>query len=169
VITLVGFMGSGKSYIGKKLAQRMGFAFKDMDELIEKKAGQSVPEIFSKQGEGAFRRLEKEVLAEVFHSDDRVVIACGGGVVLDVENRELLKSNSLVIWLYSSIGTSLKRIPKGTRPLLNCEDPEKEAQRILNDRLFRYAQAADLVVSSEGGASQVVEKISDEINKTFNH
>jgi shikimate kinase len=89
--------------------------------------------------------------------------------VLDAENRELLKKNCLVIWLYSSIATSLKRIPKGTRPLLNCLDPGKEAQRILNDRLFRYAQAADLVVSSEGEASQVVEKISDEINKTFNH
>ncbi|MDQ1349925.1 MAG: Shikimate kinase [Acidobacteriota bacterium] len=186
VIALVGFMGSGKSYIGKQLAQRMGFVFKDLDELIEKKAGQSVPEIFSKQGEGIFRRLEKEALAEVLQSEGRVVIACGGGVVLDAENRELLKNNCLVIWLYSSIETSLKRIPKGTRPLLDCADPVKEAQRILDERLFYYAQAADLVVSNEqcclrrpenfsrkgfwtSKSFSLVEKISDEINKVFNH
>ena len=99
----------------------------------------------------------------------RVVIACGGGVVLDAENREMLKNNCLVIWLYASLATSLKRIPKGTRPLLDCAEPGKEAQRILNDRLFRYAQVADLVVSSEPEVLPVVEKISDEVDKAFNH
>ncbi len=169
VIALVGFMGSGKSYIGKKLAQKLGFAFKDLDEMSEKMTGHSIPDFFSMHGERAFRYLEKEVLAEALLPGGGIVIACGGGVVLDAENREILKDNSLVIWLYSSIATSLKRIPKGTRPLLDYEDPEKEAQRILNERLFRYAQAANLVVSSEGEASQVVEKICDEIDKAFNH
>ena len=168
-IALVGFMGCGKSYIGKMLAEKLGLVFKDGDELLEKATGFSIPEIFRKYREEVFRGWENMVLMRELTLDKGVVYACGGGVVLEPENLRILKDNSLVIWLYSSIPTSLKRIPKGTRPLLDCEVPEIDAQRILNERLFRYGQAADLVVSSEGEASQVVEKIIDEIGQLFKH
>jgi len=166
-IALVGFMGCGKSFIGKMLAQRMGYTFKDLDEEIEKRAGRSIPDIFKLEGEAAFRAKEKSLLKEELPKNRRVVYACGGGVVLDEENRKILKDNALVIWLYSTIETSLGRIPKGTRPLLDCDDPGEEARKILDRRLGAYARASDLVVGNETGADEVVEKIYGEIDKTF--
>ncbi|MCU0284789.1 MAG: hypothetical protein MUF15_00195 [Acidobacteria bacterium] len=167
VIALVGFMGSGKTFIGKMLAQKLGLIFEDLDEQIEKKTGLSIPDIFAKQGEANFRRLESETLAEILKKDNDkgAVLACGGGVVLNEGNRAMLKKHCLVIWLYASLTASLKRIPRGSRPLLDCPDPGKEAQRIFNERMFCYAQVADLVVGSEGEAVDSVEKISDEIDK----
>jgi len=86
---------------------------------------------------------------------------------MDEENRKTLKDNALVIWLYSTIETSLGRIPKGTRPLLDCDNPGEEARKILDRRLGAYARAADLVVGNENDADEVVEKIYGEIDKTF--
>ncbi len=166
-IALVGFMGSGKSYIGKMLAQKVGFSFIDLDEQLEKKAGRSIPDIFKIEGEAAFRLKEKAILNQELPRHSGVVYACGGGVVKNEENRKTLKKHSLVIWLYSSIKTSLKRIPQGTRPLLDCWNPEKKARNMLNARLLPYARAADLIVSSETDAHRVVEKIHEEIDKTF--
>jgi shikimate dehydrogenase len=166
-IALVGFMGSGKSFVGKMLAQKMGFSFKDLDEQLEKRVGRSIPDIFKIEGEAAFRSKEKKVLKEELPHHKGVVYACGGGVVLDEENREILKEHSLVIWLYSTIKTAIKRIPQSTRPLLDCENPEKKARTILSHRLFSYARTADLIVSSETNAHKVVEKIHEEIHKTF--
>ncbi|MCP5104576.1 MAG: shikimate kinase [bacterium] len=160
-------MGSGKSYIGKMLAQRMGYTFKDLDEEIEKRAGRSIPDIFKLAGEAAFRVKEKEILKEELSHSENVVYACGGGIVLDGENRDILKENALVVWLYSSIETSLERIPKGSRPLLDCENPAEEAQKILVTRLAAYARTADVVVANETEVDKVVEKIYGEIDKTF--
>ena len=166
-IALVGFMGCGKSFIGKMLAHRMGYAFKDLDEEIEKRTGRSIPDIFKREGEPAFRAKERSLLKEELPKNRRVVYACGGGVVMDEENRKTLKDNALVIWLYSTVETSLGRIPKGTRPLLDCDNPGEEARKILDRRLGAYARAADLVVGNETGADKVVEKIYGEIDKTF--
>jgi shikimate dehydrogenase len=166
-IALVGFMGSGKSAAGKILASRMGFGFKDMDELIEAKEGRSIPEIFKTHGEEYFRKIEKALLKTELENHTGVVYACGGGVVVDRQNREILKQNALVIWLYSTIDTALKRIPPGTRPLLESEDPKKTAREILAKRMPAYAAAADLVAGSEKPADQVAEKIHDEIRRTF--
>jgi shikimate dehydrogenase len=166
-IALVGFMGSGKSLVGKMLAQKMGFSFKDLDEQLEKRVGRSIPGIFKIEGEAAFRSKEKKILKEELPRHKGVVYACGGGVVLDEENREILKEHSLVTWLYSTIKTSIERIPPSTRPLLDCENPEKKARNILSHRLFSYARTADLIVSSETNANKVVEKIHEEIHKTF--
>jgi shikimate dehydrogenase len=169
-IALVGFMGSGKTFIGKMLAEKVGFAFTDLDQKLEEQAGRSIPDIFKIEGEAAFRAKEKALLKMELPRHERVVYACGGGVVTDEKNREILKKHTLVIWLYSSVETSLERIPPGTRPLLEYEDRvkrEEEARKILTGRLFSYARAADLIVSSEPDAHQVVEKINEEISKTF--
>lgn len=163
-IALVGFMGSGKSLIGELLAKKLGMDFKDLDLLIEQEAGCSIADIFRLYGEDTFRSMERFLLRQEMQNHEGVVYACGGGVVLDEENRDVLEDYSLVIWLYSSIATTLKRIQPGTRPLLDCTEPEKAAQ-LLNDRLFHYAQASNMVVNSENEPSQVVEKISDEIGK----
>ncbi|MCP4214992.1 MAG: hypothetical protein GY765_10055 [bacterium] len=166
-IALVGFMGSGKSHIGKLLAEKRGLAYKDTDQLIERKAGSSVPDIFKINGEDAFRRLEQDVLKEQLPRHRGVVYSCGGGVVKERVNRDLLRANTLVIWLYSSIEAILKRIPPGTRPLLDCENPGQKARQILNSRLLAYAQSAHLVVNSEKEAAVVVENINEEIHTTF--
>jgi shikimate dehydrogenase len=166
-IALIGFMGSGKSFIGRLLADRLGYSFKDLDEETEKKASRSIPDIFRGEGEASFRVIEKTLLKEELPNHSGVVYACGGGVVVDEENRNVLKENALVIWLYSTIETSLKRIPKGTRPLLDCESPMETARNILASRLGAYARTANLVVNSEPDADKVVEKIHGEIDKTF--
>lgn len=166
-VSLVGFMGSGKTMIGKKLADKMGFSFIDTDERIEAEAGQKIPGIFETEGESGFRKREKTVLRELLQRRDSTLFSCGGGVVLDSDNREILKENSVVVWLYSSIKTTLMRIRRGTRPLLACENPGQKARDLLNSRLSFYALASDLVVSSEKGIDEVVEKIHEEIRKTF--
>jgi len=166
-ISLVGFMGSGKSVIGRKLAQKMNFSFIDTDKRIEKQTGRTIPEIFAAEGEKRFRRREKAILEELLPLHNNTVFSCGGGVVLDETNSEILKDHSIVLWLYSSVKTTLRRIRKGTRPLLACENPAKEARKILSSRLSAYARSADMIVSNENHADEVVEKIHEEIRKTF--
>jgi shikimate dehydrogenase len=166
-IALVGFMGCGKSTAGRILASQMGFDFKDMDELIEAEEGRSIPDIFTAGGEDYFREIEKKLLKTELENHTGVVYACGGGVVIDRENREVLKQNALVTWLYSTIETAVNRILPGTRPLLENGDPKKKALEILNKRMAVYAAAADLIVSSEKPAEQVAEKIHEEIRRTF--
>ncbi|MCP4151672.1 MAG: hypothetical protein GY757_28270 [bacterium] len=166
-ISLVGFMGSGKSFIGQMLARKMDLDFCDLDLEIEKRAGCSIPEFFETSDEAAFRVMEKEVLKDKLTNGNGVVFSCGGGAVLNGENREILKENSLVAWLYTSIKTTLKRIPAGSRPLLDCPDPGQKAREILNNRLTAYARSADLIVSSDKAADEVVENIYEEIAETF--
>ncbi len=166
-IALTGFMGSGKSAVGEALAQRLGMEFVDLDLLLEEKAGESIPDIFKSKGETFFRSWEKRILQEELSKDRGAVYACGGGAVLDAANRKVLKDHALAIWLYASIGSTLERIPRGTRPLLDVADPAKEANEILTHRLNHYARSADLVVSSEPPVADVVEKIHGEISQTF--
>jgi shikimate dehydrogenase len=166
-ISLVGFMGSGKSVTGRKLAQKMGFSFIDTDKRIEEQAGRTVSEIFAAEGEDGFRSREKAILKALLPLHGNTVFSCGGGVVLDEINRELLKDHSLVLWLYSSVKTTLRRIRKGTRPLLDCGNPAEKARKVLSSRLSAYARSADMIVGSENQAWEVVEKIHEEIRKTF--
>ena len=170
-IALVGFMGSGKTVTGKRLASRMDFTFKDTDDLIEAAEGRSIPEIFKTDGEAYFREIEKAILKKELGNQtrSRVVYGCGGGVVLDDENKKILKENALVVWLYASIPTTLRRLGpgSGTRPLLDCPNPEEKARELLSRRLIHYAQAADVIISCEKTAAAAAEKIYDEIDKTF--
>jgi shikimate dehydrogenase len=166
-VALVGFMGCGKTAIGKLLSKKMDLTFKDTDDLIEAREGRSIPEIFKTNGEAYFRKVEKEILTQDLENHTGVVYGCGGGVVLADENKQILKSNALVVWLYSTIETTLKRIPPGTRPLLDYPDPEEKAKDLLDRRLIHYSRAADLIVSSEKSAEKTAEKIHEEIIKTF--
>jgi shikimate kinase len=166
-VALVGFMGCGKTAIGRLLAKKMGLVFKDTDDLIEAREGRSIPEIFKTDGEAYFRKVEKAILKQELENHTGVVYGCGGGVVLDEKNKKNLKTNALVVWLYSSIETTLKRIPPGTRPLLDCPNPEEKARDLLDRRLIHYSRAADLIVSSEMSAEKTSEKIHEEISKTF--
>ncbi len=121
-IVLTGFMGAGKTATGKILARRLNFEFVDTDSIIEEKAGQSIKEIFQLHGEQFFRSLEKKVVGEVARKDG-VVIAAGGGAILDPENRKNLKKNGIVIFLMVSPDWVRKRVAgDASRPLLNTSD-----------------------------------------------
>ena len=169
IVALVGFMGSGKSYIGKMLAKQLGYQFKDTDQLIEAKAGCSIPQIFKEKGEPWFRNIEKEILNEELQTGNETVYACGGGIVLDEKNKTILKNRALTIWLYSSIEKTLLRLVPGERPLLDLPDPGQEAKKLLEQRLIHYARSSHLVVCSEPEAQEVAKKIHAEINQTFNN
>jgi shikimate dehydrogenase len=161
-IALIGFMGCGKTTIGKKLASRLGYDFQDTDSLIEEQEARSIPEIFHEEGEAYFRRAEKRAF-DALKDKKGYVWACGGGSVMDSANREILQHNSLVIWLYTSLGTSFARIERGTRPLLEGDAPRETAAALLESRLPAYAQASDMIICSEKDTQDIVERIYAEI------
>lgn len=167
-ITLIGFMGSGKDTIAKEIHQQAGMEIIDMDAEIEKKAGMSIKELFEQKGEEEFRRMESEEVAALKEQKGRVV-NCGGGAILDSKNRETLRSNAVVVWLWADAKTILERLPDdGKRPLLNVPDPEGVVKGLLSKRLGAYADACDMVVNTAGKTpAQIAERILYETSKTF--
>ena len=144
-VFLTGFMGTGKTKIGRLLAQRLGRVFLDTDHLIEERAGQNIPQIFATQGEAAFRQLEHQCLAEAATRTD-AVIALGGGALTQERNWELLgRAEGVVVCLQASVDTILERVSrKEDRPLLaGLSLPEKRAkiERLLAERAPFYNRA----------------------------
>ncbi len=144
-IFLAGFMGTGKTKIGRLLAQRLGRVFVDTDHLIEEKAGQSIPQIFATQGEVAFRQLEHQCLAEAAARPD-AVIALGGGAIAQERNWELLgRAGGVVVCLQASVDTILERVSrKEDRPLLAGLSPQEKRvkiERLLAERAPFYNRA----------------------------
>ncbi|MCM8756435.1 MAG: shikimate kinase, partial [Candidatus Omnitrophica bacterium] len=133
-IYLVGFMGTGKTTVGKLLSQRLKKQFIEMDEFIEQREKMSIPEIFSQRGEGYFRKVEKDTLKDIANKKD-CVVSCGGGVVIDNENMEILKRTGLVICLCADSKTIYERTAKDkNRPLLNVDNPQKRIEELLKIR-----------------------------------
>lgn len=156
---LVGFMGAGKSSVGRLLARRLGAEFVDVDRRIEAAAGKRIEEIFSTEGEQAFREWERKAIREAVSVPGRV-IATGGGAFLDGDNRNLLKAYAPVVFLDVSPATALDRLAGDTsRPLLSGEDREKAVTELMERRLPAY-QEADFRVSTENlPADRVAEKV----------
>jgi shikimate dehydrogenase len=165
-ISLIGFMGCGKSTVGQILAKKMGYSFKDIDAVIEEREDKTVSEIFRLKGEQGFRTLEKSVLSEI-QEEKKTVYACGGGAAIDPGNRDTLGRNSLVIWLYATLESCLQRIDAHSRPLLDTERHGEKPQVLFRTRIPHYAQAADLIVLSGRNPEKTAENIYEEINHTF--
>lgn len=146
-VALVGFMGSGKTTVGKILARISGRNFFDIDSLIEKKMKMTINEIFAARGADFFREAESYMLKEVL-SEKNSVISCGGGIVTVEKNRSLLKKSALNVWIYASVGASLPRIDS-SRPLMNVPDPEAQAAVLFDSRRKFYAETCDLLVYNE--------------------
>lgn len=145
-LVLVGMMGSGKSTVGKRLARELGRAFVDADQAIEARAGATVAEVFARDGEPAFRSLEAEVLAGLLDRPEPVVIATGGGAVLDDGTRARLRAEAVVVWLRASPRTLANRVrPDGSRPLL-ADDPAAALRRIAEERAPLYEEVASVTV-----------------------
>ncbi|RMA96113.1 shikimate kinase [Hydrogenothermus marinus] len=158
-IYLIGFMGSGKSTVGKILAEKLNMQFIDLDEEIERRENKTIPEIFKEKGEKYFRNLEKNILKE-FAKKDRLVIATGGGVGADEGNLKIMKNSGRVIWLNVSLEEVFKRCEGDTnRPLLN--QPIENIKKLYENRKKLYSKA-DISINVD---SKNPENIANEILK----
>ena len=148
-IALIGFMGTGKTVVGKVLAERSGKEFLELDALIEQKAGRTIPEIFQQEGEVAFRELEIEATGEVSRRKN-VVIACGGGIVLNKINIDRLKKESLIVYLTALPRVILKRTAsdESERPLLKADNRALAVNELLRFRKPFYERAADITIDT---------------------
>lgn len=150
-IILVGFMGCGKSTVGKKLAGAFGYEFLDTDELIEAQQGKKISDIFAEQGEDAFRQMETDLIKQLKKEAKKKVIATGGGMPMREENRKLLREVGTVVFLEANIETILERLQNDTtRPLAAGEDREKRLRPLYEKRHPLYLDAAEVVVDTEG-------------------
>jgi len=165
-IVLVGMPGSGKSSVGRRLAQRLGFEFIDSDTKIEEAAGgMSVTDIFAKHGEPEFRSLEARVIARLLESGP-AVIATGGGAFVNPDTRALIGQHGISIWLKAEIDILLRRVKrKNDRPLLQGDDPEGVLKRLLSERESAYERANIKVISREAPHETVVDTIVAELEK----
>jgi shikimate kinase len=159
-IFLVGPMGSGKSAVGRRLAERLGLVFVDSDAEIEARTGVDIACIFDREGEVGFRARERDVL-DLLTRQPRSLIATGGGAVLDAQTRERLRSRGCVVYLRTSVDQQLARTRRSThRPLLDTPDPRGTLQRLMLQRAGLYEETADLTVDTDG---RKVKTVVDEI------
>lgn len=158
-IYIVGFMGTGKTAAGKELARKKKWQFVDLDELIELRERRVISDIFAKEGEPYFRRVEKQVLKEVA-KEKKFVVACGGGIVIDKDNVKVMKETGIMICLTATAEAILKRTcGYAHRPLLNVKDPKKQIGHLLKLRAPYYAQADKTIDTSKMSVEQVVQNI----------
>ncbi|MBI5043392.1 MAG: shikimate kinase [Nitrospirae bacterium] len=160
-IVITGFMGTGKSTVGKMLAEDYGLDFVDTDELIEKKAGgKRISEIFEESGEAYFRKIENDIIRDVSLREN-TVISTGGGAIADKENLALLKRKSIIICLTARPEVILERIRKeeGIRPLLKVEDPLKRIKELLDSRREAYMRSDIIIDTSDLTPGEAAKKI----------
>lgn len=165
-IFLIGYRGSGKTTVGRCLAQRLGWSWLDADEELERRAGKSIQQIFTESGEGAFRDLESAVVADLARLD-RHVLALGGGAVLREENRKVLVGSGKIVWLKALPETLQARIAAdpttgARRPNLTGQGGLGEIRDLLARREPIYAACADLQIDAEQlSPDQIARQIAD--------
>jgi shikimate kinase len=159
-VFLVGPMGAGKSAVGRQLARLLHLDFVDSDEEIEARTGVDIPFIFEKEGEDGFREREAKVIDDLTQRD-RIVLATGGGVVMDPANRQHLGARGFVIYLHTSVDQQLARTRRGReRPLLEQDDPRAVLEALMAVREPLYREIADLTVDTD---SRKVKAVATEI------
>jgi len=166
-IALIGFMGTGKTAVGKVLSEKLGKQFFELDPLIEQKARKTIPEIFKGDGEIAFRELEIEVTKDISR-EKNAVIACGGGVVLNKINIDRLRKESVIVYLTASPKVILERTANDAeeRPLLKVADPARTIRELLRFRRPFYERAADITINtSKLDIKSIVEQIIAKIKQ----
>jgi shikimate kinase len=155
-------MGAGKTSVGRRVARQLGREFLDSDDQVEARTGRTVREIFESDGEPAFRALETEALAAALQRSEPVVVAAAGGVVLNAENRRLLRQAGTVVWLHADPSVLAGRVGSSDhRPLLG-DDPAGVLARMERERAALYREVADHIVdvgerSLDGAVAAVLE------------
>jgi shikimate kinase len=163
-LVLVGLMGAGKSTVGARCAERLGRPFVDTDDEIVVRAAMPVDEIFETAGEARFRELEREVVADLCAAPDPLVIASGGGAIVDPDNRRRLRSCGVVVWLHAPTAVLAARVADGaTRPLL-AGDPAGALARLGAARQDAYESSADAIVETEDRA---IDDVADAVLVAF--
>lgn len=158
-IVLVGLMGAGKSSIGRRLAARLNKPFIDADDEIEKAANMTIPEIFERHGEAAFRDGERRVIARLL-GEEVGVLATGGGAFMDAQTRALIRERGTSVWLRAEIEVLLKRVARrSNRPLLQNADPRAVLEKLMAERYPVYAEADIVVDTGDGPHENVVDHI----------
>jgi shikimate kinase len=164
-VILCGFMATGKSSVGKKLASLLDYDFLDMDKQIEAEEGVSIPQIFSTRGEAAFRELES-LMVEKVAARRRCVIATGGGTVVNPRNLEMLKRCGALVTLTADIPTILMRAGSGDdRPMLRAADRVERIQSLLRQRTHAYSQADITVDTSSLTIDEAAQFIADQLKR----
>lgn len=162
-MAIVGYMGSGKTTLGRLLARSLGREFVDLDRAISKRAGKEIPEIFAEHGEKTFRDLEHEALSDALDGETPCIVACGGGVVIRPENRALLRDVTTV-FLMEDTDVLYRRTRGPGRPLRAAS--REEFERRYAERLPSYREVADLEVEVDGRPpARVTEEVLECLSK----
>lgn len=151
-IILIGFMGVGKTSVGKQLAKKLNFNFIDTDYEIERLTNKSIPDIFEQYGENYFRKLENSIL-EKFVKNEDIVMATGGGIITTKENYNILKNEEKVIFLDGSVETIINHVQneRNQRPLLKeSENLSKKIEELLSIRYEKYIEVSDILIDING-------------------
>jgi shikimate kinase len=170
-IALFGFMGVGKTVVGKILAEQTGMKYVDLDEIIIQRTGKSVAEIIENDGERVFREIEKKITYEISGLNGQV-IACGGGTVLDDENLTNLRRTAKMVLLDAEPEVILGRVEQeeGKRPLLKVNNKLEKINALLKIRKPGYMRAADIVVNtSRKTPKQVASEVLEKLGGTFEY
>jgi len=164
-IFLIGPMGAGKSAVGRYLARTLHLSFVDSDDEIESRTGVDIPFIFEKEGEEGFRKRETAVIDDLSKMDG-VVLATGGGAVINPDSRSRLGGRGFVVYLYTTVDQQVARTQKGReRPLLESTDPRATLQELLDTRDPMYREIADVVVETDcrkvkSVANEIIDQVS---------
>ncbi len=162
IIAIIGLMGVGKTTLGGKLAEKLGYYFVDSDLEIEDREQKSISEIFGTHGEKYFREVEKEVIKEIVARDENIVLSLGGGAFMIDEVRQILQQKAIVVWLEAPIDVILHRLSSKTnRPLLNSKNRREVLQELMLKRYPIY-ELADLKIETALGTQET------SINKIIN-
>jgi len=166
IVALVGMMGSGKSTLGKILADKLHYKFIDLDTEIEKQAKKTITEIFDSEGEKKFRELETDCLKQQLSSTDKIILACGGGCFITEENRENLINKSLTIYLEASPDTLFSRLEKDkSRPLLQEDGKLKDKIDSILAKRIKYYELADCKINTDNNnEAEIIAQILSKIN-----
>lgn len=160
-------MGAGKTTVGAYLAKKLGVKFLDSDHLIEEQAGATIPEIFERDGEDFFRKVEAKTIKKVLSERGSIILATGGGAFMNEQTRKIINEKSASIWLYADLNELVKRVQANdSRPLLNNVDKKQVLAKLIEERYPVYEQARIMVDTSSNSrtiiGNDIIKKLQAE-------